>query len=153
MDGKTAIQYVRYRDTEGDIGRIRRQQKFMRAVLEKAREHVQTVMPGYTHLQHAEPVTLGHFLVAFHDVLERDVRRVQAAFCSANQNALGASALAGSSFTLDRVRTAELLGFDGVVENSYDAVAARDYLVEAVAALAVMASSITETATSPPLST
>ncbi|WP_406625940.1 argininosuccinate lyase [Acidovorax sp. SDU_ACID1] len=114
-----------------------------RAVLEKAREHVQTVMPGYTHLQHAEPVTLGHFLVAFHDVLERDVRRVQAAFCSANQNALGASALAGSSFTLDRVRTAELLGFDGVVENSYDAVAARDYLVEAVAALAVMASSIT----------
>ncbi|WP_208507363.1 argininosuccinate lyase [Variovorax paradoxus] len=114
-----------------------------RVILERAGEHAATVMPGYTHLQHAEPITLGHFLVAFHDALARDVVRLKAAYDSANQNALGASALAGSSFALDRDRTRELLGFDSVVENSYDAVAARDYIVEAIAALAVMASSIT----------
>lgn len=114
-----------------------------RAVLERATEHAATVMPGYTHLQHAEPITLGHFLLAFFDALSRDVTRLRAAYASTNQNALGGSALAGSSFDLDRDRTSQLLGFDQLVENSYDAVAARDYLVESVSALAVMASTIT----------
>ncbi|OZI30232.1 argininosuccinate lyase [Bordetella genomosp. 10] len=112
------------------------------AVLARAEEHAVTVMPGYTHLQHAEPITLGHFLLAFHDALARDLKRLAAAYDNANQNALGSSALAGSSFPLDRERTAALLGFDGLVENSYDAVAARDYVVEAMGALAVMASTV-----------
>jgi len=111
-------------------------------VLDRAGRHVDTVMPGYTHLQHAEPITLGHFLLAFHDALARDLKRLAAAYDSANQNALGSSALAGSSFALDRDRTATLLGCDGVVENSYDAVASRDYVVESLGALAVMGSSI-----------
>lgn len=112
------------------------------AVLARAREHALTVMPGYTHLQHAEPVTLGHFLLAFHDALARDVVRLSDAYATANQNALGAAALAGSSLAIDRRRTADLLGFDGVVENSYDAVAARDYILQAATAVAVLASTI-----------
>lgn len=112
------------------------------AVLIRAREHASTVMPGYTHLQHAEPVTLGHFLLAFHDALSRDVKRLADAYAMANQNALGAAALAGSSFALDRHRTADLLGFDALVENSYDAVAARDYILQAATAAAVLASTI-----------
>jgi argininosuccinate lyase len=117
-----------------------------RAVLAKAKEHAATVMPGYTHLQHAEPVTLGHFLLAFHDALERDVVRLADAYATANQNALGAAALSGSSFALDRDRTAALLGFEGVVENSYDAVAARDYILQAATAVAVLASTIARVA-------
>jgi len=113
-----------------------------RAVLDQARAHASTVMPGYTHLQHAEPVTLGHFLLAFHDALARDSTRLSASYRSANQNALGAAALAGSSLTLDRQRTTDLLGFDGIVENAYDAVAARDYILEATAMAAVLCSTI-----------
>ncbi len=112
------------------------------AVLIQAREHVSTVMPGYTHLQHAEPVTLGHVLLAFHDALARDVTRLSAALVTANRNALGAAALSGSSLGLDRDRTAVLLGFDGLVENSYDAVAARDYILEAASVAAVLCSTI-----------
>ncbi|MGD9941635.1 MAG: argininosuccinate lyase, partial [Burkholderiaceae bacterium] len=114
-----------------------------RVVLRRAGEHAATVMPGYTHLQHAEPITVGHFLLAFFDALTRDMTRLRAAYASTNQNALGGSALAGSSFPLDRERTGSLLGFDGLVENSYDAVAARDYLVESVAAVAILASTVT----------
>ena len=112
------------------------------ALLARATEHATTVMPGYTHLQHAEPVTLGHFLLAFHDALSRDVERLAAAYERANQNALGAAALSGSSLALDRGRTTELLGFDALVENSYDAVAARDYILEAAAAAAVLCSTV-----------
>ena len=118
------------------------------AVLAKATTHATTVMPGYTHLQHAEPITLGHYLVAFFDALDRDVARAWGAYRRTNLNALGASALSASSFDLDRDRTAALLGFDGLVENSYDAVAARDYIVEATAMVATLASTIARVADS-----
>ncbi len=112
-------------------------------VLRRAQEHAETVMPGYTHLQHAEPITLGLFLLAFNDVLTRDVTRLVAAYNCTNANTLGSAALAGSSFNLNRDRTTELLGFDGMVENAYDAVASRDYIVEAASVLAVLDSNIT----------
>ena len=112
-------------------------------VLRRAAEHVDTVMPGYTHLQHAEPITFGHFLVAFFDALGRDVTRLRNAFDNTNLNPLGAAALAGTSFPIERKRTSELLGFRGLVENSYDAVASRDFLVESVSAVAILASNIT----------
>lgn len=111
-------------------------------VLRRAEEHAGTVMPGYTHLQHAEPITLGFFLLAFNDVLSRDVERLVAAYERTNANPLGAAALAGSSFDLDRARTTELMGFDSVLENAYDAVASRDYMVEAAGVLAVLAANI-----------
>jgi argininosuccinate lyase len=98
-------------------------------------EHRQTVMPAHTHTQQAQPTTLAHYLVAVHDSLSRDLRRLRSAFANCNRSPLGAAALTTSGFSIDRDRVAELLGFDGLVENSYDAIGGADYLGEAAAAL------------------
>jgi argininosuccinate lyase len=97
------------------------------AIIDKAGKEAGTVMPGYTHLQHAEPITLGHYLLGFFDVIDRDIRRVMSAYDEANVSALGAAAL---------------LGCGGVAENSYDAVASRDYLLQAGSALAILCGNI-----------
>jgi argininosuccinate lyase len=104
-------------------------------LLAVASEHVETVMPAYTHTQQAQPTTLAHYLVAVHDSLSRDLRRIEAAFENCNRSPLGAAALTTSGFAIDRRRLAELLGFDGLVENSYDAIGGADYLGEAATAL------------------
>jgi argininosuccinate lyase len=104
-------------------------------LLAVATEHVETVMPAYTHTQQAQPTTLAHYLVAVHDSLSRGLRRVEAAFENCNRSPLGAAALTTSGFAIDRGRLAELLGFDGLVENSYDAIGGADYLGEAATAL------------------
>jgi argininosuccinate lyase len=104
-------------------------------LLELAAEHLETVMPAHTHTQQAQPTTLAHYLVAVHDSLGRDLRRIEAAFENCNRSPLGAAALTTSGFAIDRDRLAGLLGFDGLVENSYDAIAGADYLGEAAAAL------------------
>jgi argininosuccinate lyase len=104
-------------------------------LLAVASEHLGTVMPAYTHTQQAQPTTLAHYLVAVHDSLTRDLRRIGAAFENCNRSPLGAAALTTSGFAIDRSRLAELLGFDGLVENSYDAICGADYLGEAAAAL------------------
>jgi argininosuccinate lyase len=100
-----------------------------------AGEHVETVMPAHTHAQRAQPTTLAHYLVAVHDSLSRDLRRLGAAFENCNLSPLGAAALTTSGFAVDRRRLAELLAFDGLVENSYDAIGGADYLGEAAMAL------------------
>ncbi len=105
----------------------------LRAVLiEKAKEYLDVVMPGFTHLQYAQPTRLSHHLLAYHDMLKRDFDRIISAFSRVNLSPLGACAFAGTSFKLDRYYTAKLLGFDGVIENSADAVSSRDFLIEAV---------------------
>jgi argininosuccinate lyase len=104
-------------------------------LLAVAYEHRQTVMPAHTHTQQAQPTTLAHYLVAVHDSLCRDLRRLAAAFENCNRSPLGAAALTASGFAIDRHRVAELLGFDGLVENSYDAIGGADYLGEAAVAL------------------
>jgi argininosuccinate lyase len=104
-------------------------------LLAVASEHVTTVMPAHTHTQQAQPTTLAHYLVAVHDSVVRDLRRIEAAFENCNRSPLGAAALTNSGFALDRSRLAELLGFDGLVENSYDAIAGADYLGEAATTL------------------
>jgi argininosuccinate lyase len=104
-------------------------------LLAVAYEHRQTVMPAHTHTQQAQPTTLAHYLVAVHDSLCRDLRRLAAAFENCNRSPLGAAALTTSGFAIDRHRVAELLGFDGLVENSYDAIGGADYLGEAAVAL------------------
>ena len=109
-------------------------------LLELAERHVESVMPGYTHTQPAQPVTFGHYLVSVHDAFERDEERLVAARRRANRSPLGAGALATTGFPIDRALAAELLGFDGLVENSIDAVATRDYLIEALAASVGVAS-------------
>jgi argininosuccinate lyase len=104
-------------------------------LLAVAAEHVESVMPAYTHTQQAQPTTLAHYLVAVHDSLSRDLRRIEAAFENCNRSPLGAAALTTSGFAIDRRRLADLLGFDGLLENSYDAIGGADYLGEAATAL------------------
>jgi argininosuccinate lyase len=104
-------------------------------LLERAEEHTTTVMPGYTHLQHAQPMTYGHYLVGVYDPLSRALGELEAAYQRTSQFELGCGALSGTSFEIDREYPAELLGFEGVLEHSNDSVAATDFLVDILAAL------------------
>ncbi|RAK21242.1 argininosuccinate lyase [Anoxybacillus vitaminiphilus] len=99
-------------------------------LVEKAEEHVETIIPGYTHLQRAQPVSFAHHLMAYFWMLERDRERFTESLKRINQSPLGAGALAGTTFPIDRRLTAELLGFDGIYENSIDAVSDRDFIIE-----------------------
>ena len=101
-----------------------------------AREHTMTLMPGFTHTQHAQPTTLAHHLLAYAGALARDFDRLDCAYARTNLSPLGAAAFAGTGFPVNRARTCELLGFDGIIENSMDAVSARDFLIESAAAFA-----------------
>ncbi len=105
-------------------------------MLEIAVENRETLMPGFTHLQHAQPTTLGHHLLAHHDALARDCQRVLGAYLRTNKSPLGSAAFASTGFELDRERTRELLGFHGLVENSMDAVSTRDFVVESISVFA-----------------
>ena len=119
-----------------------------RAVLTRAREHAGTVMPGYTHLQHAQPWTFGHHLMRHASALDRDLERLASAFVRTNRSGLGGAANAGTSWPVDRQRTAALLGHEGLVLNSSDAgVFARDYIEENVAVLALLMSNLGRLAT------
>ena len=114
----------------------------VRAILQRmAAEHVDTVMPGFTHAVQAQPTTLAHFLLAFDAALARDSERLREVYARMNRSPLGAGAFTTSGFALDRVRLAELLGFDGLIENSYDAVmvATADSKVELASALSISA--------------
>jgi argininosuccinate lyase len=104
-----------------------------------AEEHVETLMIGYTHTQQAQPTTLAHYFTAATDVLSRDMRRLMAAYENCNRSSMGAAALTTSGFAISRERMMELLGFEGLIENSYDAIAGADYIAEAVAAIQVAA--------------
>src|SRR5882672_9861483 len=109
-------------------------------LVDQAERHAATVMPGFTHLQVAQPVTFGHHLLAYFEMLERDRSRLADCRRRVNRLPLGAAALAGTSFPIDRARVARELGFEGVSENSLDAVSDRDFAIEfcACAALAMV---------------
>ncbi|MGZ8983429.1 MAG: argininosuccinate lyase [Methylotenera sp.] len=104
--------------------------KLQLSLLDLAEAHFDTVMPGFTHLQVAQPVTFGHHLMAYVEMLKRDVERFTDARCRINRLPLGAAALAGTSYPIDRAMVAKTLGFDGVCENSLDAVSDRDFAIE-----------------------
>jgi argininosuccinate lyase len=108
------------------------------ALISQAQSHIDTVMPGYTHLQPAQPITLGHYFTAIEQALSRDFERVLAALEKTNHSPLGAAALAGSGYSINRDIPAELLGFDGLIVNTLDSVASRDYLLEALAAASIL---------------
>ena len=110
---------------------------FQRALAEKALAHAATVMPGFTHLQTAQPVTFGHHLLAYVEMAARDRGRFADARKRLNESPLGAAALAGTSFALDRDMTAKALGFERAMANSLDAVSDRDFVMEALAAAAI----------------
>ena len=100
------------------------------ALIDRAEEHAGTIMPGFTHLQSAQPVTLGHHLLAYVEMLGRDRSRASDCRKRLNESPLGAAALAGTSFAIDRDMTAGDLGFDGPMANSVDAVSDRDFVLE-----------------------
>jgi len=100
------------------------------ALLEKAEQHIETIMPGYTHLQRAQPISFAHHLMAYFWMFERDKQRLTESLKRINVSPLGAGALAGTTFPIDRAYSAELLGFDGIYENSMDAVSDRDFILE-----------------------
>ena len=120
--------------------------ELQRALLELAAKHVEDVMPGYTHTQHAQPISPGFWLSAHAAGLARDIERLQAAYQRTNHCPLGACALAGTSLPTNRRLTAKLLGFDGLVEHALDAVQSRDFLLEALAALAILAANLSRLA-------
>ena len=108
------------------------------ALLELAEKHTNTVMPGFTHLQVAQPVSFAHHLLAYFEMLARDAERLSDCRKRVNRLPLGAGALAGTSFKIDRSRVARELGFDGVCENSLDAVSDRDFAIEFCACAAIL---------------
>ena len=107
-------------------------------LLELASRHTDTIMPGYTHLQVAQPVSYGHHLMAYFEMLARDAQRLSDCRKRLNRLPLGAAALAGTTFPIDRMMVARELGFDGVCENSLDAVSDRDFAIEFCAAAALV---------------
>jgi argininosuccinate lyase len=116
------------------------------ALVKRAGENTDTVMPGFTHLQTAQPVTLGHHLLAYAEMLERDRSRLLDCAERLNECPLGAAALAGTGFPIDRDMTAEALGFARPMANSLDAVSARDFALEALAALSIAATHLSRLA-------
>ena len=115
-----------------------RLKELRRTLVEVAAEHVQTLMPGFTHLQPAQPVTFAHHLLAYYEMFTRDDARLADCYRRVNVLPLGAGALAGTTFPLDRAYVAELLGFEAVAANSMDAVSDRDFVVEFCAAAALI---------------
>ena len=107
-------------------------------LLKKAREHMETVMPGYTHLQRAQPTTFGHVLMAYANMLRRDVTRLEDCRERLDESPLGAGALATSTYPVDRFETARLLGFSKPMDNSMDAVSDRDYALELLSGLSIL---------------
>lgn len=104
-----------------------------------AEKHLETIVPGFTHLQPAQPVTFAHYLLSYNDALERSIHRLEESYQRTNLCPMGAAALATSSFPISRERVANLLGFSGILENSIDAVGSRDFILETMANMTLLA--------------
>ena len=114
-------------------------QALQKTLLTRAEEHAHSTMPGYTHMQPAQPITLGHHLLAYVEMLGRDANRFKDAGRRLNESPLGAAALAGTSFPIDREMTAQALGFERPCGNTLDAVSSRDFVLETLSAAAICA--------------
>ncbi|WNS81730.1 argininosuccinate lyase [Domibacillus sp. DTU_2020_1001157_1_SI_ALB_TIR_016] len=112
--------------------------QFQSVLVEKADQHKETIAPGYTHLQRAQPISFGHHLMTYFWMLQRDKERFTEALKRIDVSPLGAGALAGTTFPIDRERSAELLGFAGVYQNSMDAVSDRDFILEFLSASSIL---------------
>jgi argininosuccinate lyase len=118
-----------------------------RTLLNLSEKHIDTVMPGYTHTQHAQPISFGYYLLAAADLVERDFGRLMHALACCDRSPLGSGALSTTGFPIDREMTAKLLGFARLVEVAYDGVSVRDDLQESVAALAILMTGVSRIAT------
>ncbi len=112
------------------------------SLISRAEEHTTTIMPGFTHLQHAQPTTLAHYLLAYESLFARDTARLFDAYTRVNISPLGSAAFAGTGFAIDRNLTAAYLGFANPMENSMDAVANRDFIAETLSSLAILMTNI-----------
>lgn len=112
--------------------------RFRQTLIDIGQAHASTIMPGYTHAQHAQPTTYGHMILSWASVLERDMARLLLCFTHMNRSPAGAAILTGSDFELDRHRVGALLGFDGVEKNTFDAILCHDNLFEAASTLATL---------------
>ena len=133
---------IRHRLREDLLAAVEATVETREVLADVASKHTETVMPGFTHLQPAQPTTVAHWLCSYESALSRDTERLFDAYDRVNRSPLGAAAFAGTPFDVDRERTAALLGFDAVVENSMDASSARDFLVETAGALAALATTL-----------
>ena len=124
---------IRIRLKEEIIGLVRSLTGLRTTLLDVASRHTGTVMPGFTHLQHAQPTTLAHYLLAYEQAFSRDTARLREAYARVDVSPLGSAAFASTGFPLDRAYTAALLGFSRPAPNSMDAVAARDFAIEVLA--------------------
>jgi argininosuccinate lyase len=138
---------IRFRLAEDLLDLIEATLGLRETILSVAGDHIESVMPGYTHLQPAQPTTIAHWLLSYESALTRDVQRMFDLYDRVNQSPLGAAAFAGTAFPIDRERTATLLGFDGVILNAMDAVASRDFSVETTATVAGLATNLSGAAT------
>jgi len=107
-----------------------------------AGQHIDSVMPGFTHLQHAQPTTLAHHLLSYEQAFSRDFDRLRDAYIRVNQSPLGAAAFASTGYPINRELTARFLGFEGLVNNTMDAVATRDFALEALADLSILMANV-----------
>ena len=112
--------------------------RFQAALLNHSEQHVETLIPGYTHLQRAQPISLAHHLLAYFQMTQRDWERLEDVFKRTNISPLGCGALAGTTFPIDRQYTADLLGFDRIYENSLDGVSDRDFAIEFLCAASLI---------------
>jgi argininosuccinate lyase len=133
---------IRYRLREDVLDLLETVVDARARLLDVAGDHTETVMPGYTHLQPAQPTTVAHWVCSYEEALARDTGRLLDAYGRLNRSPLGGAAFAGTPFAIDRERTAALLGFEGLVENATDAAAARDFLVETTAAAATLSTTL-----------
>jgi argininosuccinate lyase len=129
---------IRIRLREDLIAQMAALLKVREVLISLAENHTESAMPGFTHLQHAQPTTLAHHLLAYEQAFSRDFDRLSEAYARVNQSPLGAAAFASTGYPIDREFTAKLLGFDGLVTNTMDAVATRDFALETLADLTIL---------------
>ena len=138
---------IRYRFREDLLDAAEASLELRAALLDAAAEETDTVVPGFTHRKHAQPTTVGHLLASYAGAVARDTERLLAAYERTNRSPLGSAAFAGTTFDVDRERTAELLGFHDLIENAADAVTARDFLIEGCGAFAALSATLSGLAT------
>ena len=133
---------IRYRLREDVLETLEATLALRESLIGIAGEGAETIMPGYTHLQPAQPITVAHWALSYEGAIRRDTARLLDAYGRLTRSPLGGAAFAGTPFDIDRERTAELLGFDGVVENAMDAASSRDFLLETTGALSTLATTL-----------
>ena len=145
LDYEATIRRIYVRDELAKV--IKGILKLIRVMLQRTTKHNSTIMPGYSHLQHSQPCTFGHYLLSFTDAFLKDIERFKGAFGRTDLNPLGAAAAAGEALGLNRRRTTELLGFGNFLENSREACFSRDYAAESYGCCSIFMSNLGQLAT------